>query len=485
MVDKEKGPSNDNYPSEKDDNVNRNFVLTENEQSILKKALRKIDFRVFPIMYLLYLAGAMDRGNVGAALINGMRTSLKLTSVDEGSLNSMFFITYVSMEPFSNILLKRLRPSIWFPFLGISWSITCMCIAAAQNAVQAILIRVLLGAFEAGFTPGLITYMGYWYTREELGPRMSIMFSALPASGIMNLLYGAIVLIKLGSLKPYQVIFVIAGLLTLIIGIISIFVIKDYPETAKFLTPEEKDVVVKRLVSSQGSAQKAVITLKTIISTILDWKVWAFCIIGTAKNNTIIIIGFIGPTIIKSLGFSSTTSTLLSSGPAIIGTVSTLACAFLISKYPYWIRLLILDLMSVICFTVVAFAKNRDLRLAFVFILGTSMYSSIPISMSWMSVNSGSTQKRAIKSAFYAMVGSTAGIFSPFLFTPSYAPKYTIGFAVAFALYGCSIVLTIILRIHLDRANKYRQNNPKDVSHLSTEEQRDLHDLHPDFRYIL
>ncbi|OMH84463.1 High-affinity nicotinic acid transporter [Zancudomyces culisetae] len=185
MTDREKTGGSVDITS-KDDNVNRSFVLTNDEQYILKRALKKVDLRVFPIMYCLYLAGAMDRGNVGAALINGMRTGLNLTSVQEGSINSLFFITYVAMEPFANVLLKKLRPSIWFPFIGIGWSVTCMCMAAAKNATHAIIIRLILGAFEAGFTPGLITYMGYWYTREELGPRMSVMFSALPAADREN-----------------------------------------------------------------------------------------------------------------------------------------------------------------------------------------------------------------------------------------------------------------------------------------------------------
>ncbi|OMH84366.1 putative transporter [Zancudomyces culisetae] len=485
MEDKEGGPTNHSDTHPKDDRVNRQLVLTQEEQVILKKVLKKIDIKIFPIMYLLYLAGAMDRINLGTALINGMRPALNLKPVDEGNLNSLFFITYVSMEPLANIFLKKLRPSIWFPFTCIAWSITCMCIAAAKNATQAVVLRVLLGAFEAGFTPGLIMYMGYWYTREELGPRMSIMFSALPAAGIVNLLYGAIVLIKIGNLQPYQAIFIFGGLITLIVGIISIFVIEDYPETAKFLTSAERDVVVKRLVSSQGSAQKAVITLKTIISTTLDWKVWAFCIIGAAKNNVLIIVGFVGPTIIKSLGFSSATSTFLTSGPAILGTISSLVCAFLISKYPYWIRILIIDLVSIVCLAIVGFAKDKYLRLVFLFTLGISMYSVIPIAMSWMSVNSGSTQKRAIQSAFYVMVGSLTGVLTPYLFTPNLAPKYTSGYAVAFGLYGCSTLLTIALRIYLDRVNKNRDKNCKDVSHLSTEEQRDLHDFHPSFRYIL
>ncbi|OMH81902.1 High-affinity nicotinic acid transporter [Zancudomyces culisetae] len=113
------------------------------------------------------------------------------------------------------------------------------------------------------------------------------------------------------------------------------------------------------------------------------------------------------------------------------------------------------------------------------------MYSVVPIEMGWMSVNSGSIQKRAIKSAFYIMAGSLAGILTPYLFTPASAPKYIAGYALTFSLYACSIILTIVMRICLDRENKNRDKNPKDVSHLSTEEQRDLHDFHPDFRYIL
>ncbi|OMH83198.1 putative transporter [Zancudomyces culisetae] len=391
--------------------VNKVIALTTEEESIIKKARRKIDIRILPIMYLLYLSGAMDRSNVGAAMVNGL--------------------------------------------------------------------------VESGFTPGMITYLGYWYTREELGPRMSVMFSALPASGIVNLLYGAFVLIRVGNLAPYQPIFIFGGMITFIVAIASIFVIKDYPERAKFLTSTEQSLVIKRINASQGSAEKSRITIRTILGTILDWKVWVFALLNLSRSYILYVMGFVGPSIIKSFGFSSATSTFLSSLVSITGTVSAIAFAFLFQSTPYFIRVLTLDILSVGCFAVVAYTRNKVLRLVFISILGIPLYAAIPTAMSWMSVNAGSTQKRALKSALFVMIGSVAGIISPYLFTTATAPEYTSGYAFAFGLYGVSVVLTLLLAFSLNRMNKNKDMNPQDVSHLSPEEQRAMHDYHPNFRYML
>ncbi|OMH84204.1 putative transporter [Zancudomyces culisetae] len=465
--------------------VNKAVHFSDAEMATIRRGIRKADFRVIPIMYLLYLASAMDRGNVGTAMINGMVQKLNLSPADQGNVTSLLFVTYIALEPFSNVLLKRTRPSIWFPILSIGWAIACMCLAAATNATQAIIIRLIIGGFEAGFTPGLITYMAYWYTREELGPRMSIMFSALPASGIVNLLYGALVLIKINNLIPYQSIFIFGGLLTLLVGIASIFMIQDYPEQVKFLTEEERALIVKRLNASQGSAAKSRISIKSIIETLLDWRVWAFALLNMSRNNALSIIGFIGPTIIRGLKYSSSTSTFLTAIVSVIGVIGAVVFAFFFKKTKYWIRILTLDLFSALSLAIVAYATNSKLRLAFLFIGGFPIFAVVPITMSWMSVNSGSTQKRALSSAAYMMVGSAAGMVTPYLFTTKTAPKFVTGYAYAFSLYGVSLIMVFLLTVSFKRANKQRDSNPKDVSHLSSEEQRAMHDFHPNFRYMI
>ncbi|OMH80086.1 putative tartrate transporter, partial [Zancudomyces culisetae] len=347
------------------------------------------------------------------------------TSTDQGNINSLFFTTYIAMEPFANIILKKTRPSFWFPFIGISWSITCMCMAAVTNATQAVIIRLLLGIFEAGFTPGMITYLAYWYTREDLGSRMSIMFSAHPGSGIVNLLYGAFASIKIGKLIAYQSIFIFGGTITLVISIAAIFLIKDYPEHAKFFSEKEKALVVKRINASQGSAERSHVTFKSILETILDWKVWAFAILNLSRTASLLILGLIGPTIIKSFGFSRSEATFLFAVVSAIGTCSTIAFAFVFQKVPYWIRIVGADIITAAFFAVVTFSTNNVMRLVFMFGLGIPVCAIFPIATSWMSVNAGSTQKRALMSAVFAMVGNVVGLAVPYLFTTATAPNST------------------------------------------------------------
>ncbi|OMJ10018.1 putative transporter, partial [Smittium culicis] len=131
-------------------NVNTEIELTEYEQELTKSYVKKIDHRILPIVVVMYIASSLDRGNIGVALKNGLVTSLNLSPSEQANVTSLFTLCYIAFEAPANMLLKRLRPRVWFTFIVCAWSLCCMYLAIARSAIDFTIARCLLGVFEAG-----------------------------------------------------------------------------------------------------------------------------------------------------------------------------------------------------------------------------------------------------------------------------------------------------------------------------------------------
>ncbi|OLY78433.1 putative transporter [Smittium mucronatum] len=467
--------------------LNVEVVLTEHEETVKKTYLRKIDTRVLPIIILLYICSSLDRSNIGVAYANGLRETLKFTPIDEGNAVSIFTVAYTVFEAPSNMLLKRFKPRIWFSFIVCGWSVACMLLSICKSPASFVSVRALLGAFESGFTPGITAYLPFWYAKTELGSRMSLFFIALPIAGMFGgPIAGGIVSLKVGSFKPFETIFLLEGAFTFIVGILVFFVMYDYPDTAKFFTEEERELAVRRISSSMGLASSSKISKKQTWVAFKDWKVYVFGTIGYGINNCLYIIQLYGPAIIKTMGYSGTTATYMSGIPFAFGFFGVLIGVYYVNKIQIWKAYVVAVPLNIIAFVMSGFVYNNNtVKMAGLCLGGLATCGVIPFTATWMTSNCGSVSKRMVAVAIYASIGGFAGIATPYIFANKYAPKYVVGNAYNLGLSSLTLLLVLFMRWYMDKQNKYRDANPVDVSHLSMEEQIDLNDQHPDFRYRL
>lgn len=148
-----------------------------------RKLLWKLDLRLIPWLCLLYLIAFLDRTNIGNARLDGLQKSLHITSGQYNACLSIFFVSYALFEPLTNILLKRLRPSIFIPIIMVIWGITMVTMGLTHNFQGMMAARWFLGLAEAGLFPGINYYLSCWYKRDEFGIRAAIFFSAAAVSG--------------------------------------------------------------------------------------------------------------------------------------------------------------------------------------------------------------------------------------------------------------------------------------------------------------
>ncbi|PVU92224.1 hypothetical protein BB561_003959 [Smittium simulii] len=467
--------------------INQTESLTVQEQALVKSYLFKVDLRVIPILGFVYFFAVMDRANIGAASANGLREGLNLSTANAGHITSFFFIAYVAFQAPANILLKKFSPHIWFSFIICAWSIVVMCMAATKTAVAFIACRFLLGMFECGLTPGVVAYMPYWYTRSEVGFRMSLFFAAGTLSGVFGgPIAAGLVQHQIGNLAPYNTIFLIEGALSLFFGILTYFFIEDYPDKCTFLKEEEREIAVRRISNDQGLASQAKNSFQSIIAALLDWKVWVYSLMFLAVNIMGTTIGFFSPIIITALGHTSTKATIYSSFPNLAGFVAQVLSSWTMTAFPLWLNAAVYALIGLIGAAVSGFVLNNNtIRLVFLCVFGFGTFPNIPIIATWMSVNSGGISKRMIASAMTVSFGGASGLITPYFNLKEYAPKFRVSFLLNIVSSAFILVASLVLVAYYKYENARRDRNPEDVSHLSEDEQRALNDNHPSFRYKL
>jgi len=171
------GPSTDTETATVDDNAQHDPDRARKEKALV----RKLDCFIAPVMMLLMLISYLDRGNIGFAATQGMTNDIGLRGNQLNTAVSVFYIFYVLAEFPTSILVKRLRFNRVIPAITFCWGVVCLCTGFVHSFGPLIVTRLLLGFFEGCLFPSMTLLLCNWYKREELGVRISFLFSGFPA----------------------------------------------------------------------------------------------------------------------------------------------------------------------------------------------------------------------------------------------------------------------------------------------------------------
>src|SRR3954453_15260446 len=234
------------------------------DDEIEKRTMRKIYLRLLPFAFIAYSLCYIDRINVSFAGLT-MRTDLGLTATEFGFAAGTFYWGYFLFEVPSNIVLEKIGARIWIARIMITWGIFAGLTALVVGSNSFAVVRFLLGAAEAGFFPGIVLYFTYWFPAHHHARIVSGFLIGLPiavAAGapISTALLG---LEGLLGLHGWQWMYIAEGVPTVLIGVVTFFVLPDRPEQAKFLTVEEKAWLSAKLISER-QAKEAVRTFSLL-----------------------------------------------------------------------------------------------------------------------------------------------------------------------------------------------------------------------------
>ncbi|KAG9082498.1 hypothetical protein FRC06_004966, partial [Ceratobasidium sp. 370] len=298
-----------------------------------RRLIKRIDFRLMPILCVLYALSLIDRVNLGSARVEGLGVTLKF----EGYKNNyysiallVFFIGYFLFELPSTLVLRRLRPRNFLTMIIVLWGATTLGMGFVKSWKTLAVCRAVLGMLEAGFFPACVYLISSWYKRYEVQRRLSVFYmSSVLASGFASILaYGLARMHGIGGLQGWRWIFIMLGIITIVAGIIGWLLIVDFPDNAEFLTEEERRHVIRRLDRDRGDGAHDALTTKKVLSHLADWKIWALSVAFACSTMPAYSLAYFIPIILRGLGFSVALSNILVAPPYIFAVLLALTTSW-------------------------------------------------------------------------------------------------------------------------------------------------------------
>ncbi|RDW64563.1 uncharacterized protein DSM5745_09974 [Aspergillus mulundensis] len=445
-------------------------LMSPDEFAAVEKRLkRKLDIRLMLSIWVIFVMNYLDRNNISAAKVAGIQDSLNLSSTQYATAVALLFAGYVLMQIPSNVFLAHLRPSIYIPTVMAVWGILSALVGAAHNAGGLYALRFLLGFVEAAFYPGALFLISSWYKRSEMGVRSAFLFSGSQLGSAFSGLIGAGITGGLDGargLESWRWIFIIEGSATVLIAIFALFILPNYPSNTSWLSPEERAVAEWRLISDAGQVDEDNEDWSYGFKMAFkDWRLYVFaltflCIqVASATSNFF-------PTVVKTLGFNTVNTLLLTVPPYMLGLVVSIANNWSADRFQNSSFHAIGPMVAaIIGFVVAAATLNTGARYFAMVLMVAGGHGSNAVVLAWTQKTMLRPRiKRASAVAFVNAFGNLAQIFSSYFYPDSSAPRYVIAMAANSAFSLAVIVLALCMRFILLRANKRLERGETTVS---------------------
>ena len=294
------------------------------------RTIAKVTKRLVPFLVVCYFIAYLDRVNVGFAALT-MNQDLGLSQTAFGFGAGIFFIAYFIFEVPSNLLLERFGARKWIARIMLSWGILSGTMAfipaiarttGLGNENSFYLLRVLLGAAEAGFFPGIIFYLTLWFPAEYRGRIVGYFMAAIPLSTVIGAPISGVLLYLHGGLglAGWQWLFIIEAVPSIILSVAVFFYLTDRPADAAWLAPDERSWLAERLALEQR--QRQAVHDYSVAQSLVNPRVLGLSLVYFGAVATNYGLSFFLPQIVKAFGLNTFLTTVVSATPYVVGLIS-------------------------------------------------------------------------------------------------------------------------------------------------------------------
>lgn len=235
--------------------------------AISTRTIRKIRNRLIPLLFVLYVVAYLDRTNIGFAALT-MNADLAITSAQFGLLTGIFFWGYFLFGIPSNLLLHKIGARIWIARILVAWGIIAVLTGLLRSAPQLYAARFLLGAAEAGFFPGVVLYLTYWFPKREQAQVLALFLAAIPVSGILGAPVSGFILdhVRWMAIGSWRWLLILEGLPAIVCGVLTYFLLPGRPAEGAFLTQDEKGWITAELAREERekTSEHSISALRTL-----------------------------------------------------------------------------------------------------------------------------------------------------------------------------------------------------------------------------
>ncbi|ORY07314.1 MFS general substrate transporter [Basidiobolus meristosporus CBS 931.73] len=441
-----------------------------------KRLVRLLDTRIFPWVLLTTFILNIDRTNLSNALTNNMPHDLGM-SINEINTGTLLFSIVFTIFAFpSNVAVKKWHATYWISFLMFSWGVVTWCHALIHDISGFLSVRVFLAATEAGFIPACLYYLSLYYKTHELGSRLAWFwgFQSL-ASAISSIMsFGILQMAGIGGLEGWKWLFLIDGLLTNVVAVLTALYLPISPFKTKGLlrgrkpwfTEREAQILVTRLIRDDPVKieQSKPVSLQDIRETFTDVRLWIHVITPHLCSIPRLVLTThslsIRPSIIKSLGFDTYTSNALTVPAYILSLVISVAHNYYSDRYGnrayHCVAQIALAIIGYVCLQALPDNTNKW-GLYVVVIITLAAYSWHALQVAWVTENMAPMGKRSLAMGAIIAAANIAGVPGSQIYRADDQPRFHRGNWINIALLTAASVLFLCLRAYYVRVNRKRE----------------------------
>jgi ACS family tartrate transporter-like MFS transporter len=288
-----------------------------------RETISRVAWRLLPLLIVGYFCNYLDRVNVGFAALT-MNKAIGLSSAAFGFGAGMFFIGYLVFELPSNLIMAKVGARRWIARILFTWGIASGLTAFVWNEWSFTGVRFLLGLAEAGFYPGIVLYLTWWFPSYYRARMVAFFMMAQPLSLIIGPVVSAwlLTLDGLFGFQSWQVLFVVEALPPIIMSFVFWFYLTDRPKDAAWLRPDQREWLQRRLDSE--NAQRETVHRYGLGEALVNPRVWLFVVAYFGQGSVSMVVALFLPQIIRSLGVSIQVTGFVSALPYVFGAVAML-----------------------------------------------------------------------------------------------------------------------------------------------------------------
>src|SRR5215813_3920316 len=246
--------------------------------SFEETTIPRLRIRLIPFLFLLYVVAFLDRTNISFASLT-MNSELGITTQQFGFLSGIFFLGYSLFEVPSNLLLHKIGARVWIARILISWGAVAMLTGFLTNIGQLYVARFMLGVAEAGFFPGIVLYLTYWFRQREQAQAIALFMAALPVTSVLGAPVSGLILDHSHWLgvSSWRWLLILEGIPAVVCGVLTYFLLPSRPTEAKFLSLEERHWIAQELAREEQGKLRA--HNMSAMGALADVKVWHLALI--------------------------------------------------------------------------------------------------------------------------------------------------------------------------------------------------------------
>ncbi|CAG7954437.1 unnamed protein product [Penicillium salamii] len=406
-----------------------------------KRVMRKIDFWLVGFYSVVYIFRVIDSSNYSnAAIINlengtGIKQELGFSPSEWSWTQSIFSYSYLFFEPTNTILLKGFTPSRWMFILILSWGICACAAGAAQNFSGMMCVRFAIGLAEAGFYPAVLYHMAFWYRPAEMRWRIALFYSLGQVSGALSglLAYAISYMDGAGGLSVWRWLFILEGLPAILLSVVALLGLPDYPETARMLTEEERVFLKGRLSDASPSGKDKSWDWSGFKALLKSPTLYTFSIYWIGHGIGGFGVNYALPTVIYELGFTTTALSQLMNIPPYV------ACFFFLNILGYllhkgWIRpwttAVAIESTTIICYIILITVKNSVVKYLALVVATACAGSAYPVIWPERIRALEGTVAVGIGIGYTNALAQFSGIAGPHIYSTVFGPTYHVSYVI-------------------------------------------------------